>query len=424
MQLVIKKIVPATIESNINQLDIYITELQNRYANVIVTEEFITEGKEDRAKLNKLKKNLADERKKIEKDGLSDVQKFILKIKEAEKTVGTLSENINNQIKKFENEEKEKKLNEIKEIKDELCLIRNVEYGTHLDISGEIVDNPRWTNKGFKKAEIEKEIKEQVEKIKEKYDFIMTQIEIANEDIETKIIFSDIVSKFKCNIGEIVKFIAEKKLQIKTTEENIRKKAEEDKQKAIKEAEEKAEKEKQKAIEEAKEEERKKIEHAIEKNENPEHFRSTDDIEKKEKLTTSKPVQSVASDVDYVALVIKIKNSDFKKAIKLREFLDSDDMKLGYDKYIIPSFTDEKIHIEKDEDYEDVAEESKLLYVREEYGESRRWSIKKYIYYKRESDGRIFGYWKEEPATEMQEGGDFASSDCFYEVKQDIKINY
>ena len=71
MQLVIKKIVPATIESNINQLDSYITELQNRYANVIVTEEFITEGKEERAKLNKLKKNLADERKKIEKDGLS-----------------------------------------------------------------------------------------------------------------------------------------------------------------------------------------------------------------------------------------------------------------------------------------------------------------------------------------------------------------
>ena len=110
MQLVIKKIVPATIESNINQLDSYITELQNRYANVIVTEEFITEGKEDRAKLNKLKKNLADERKKIEKDGLSDVQKFILKIKEAEKTVGNLSDNINNQIKEFEEKEKKEKL--------------------------------------------------------------------------------------------------------------------------------------------------------------------------------------------------------------------------------------------------------------------------------------------------------------------------
>ena len=175
----------------------------------------------------------------------------------------------------------------------------------------------------------------------------------------------------------------------------------------------KTEEDKQKAIEEAYEEARKKIE----------HFRSTDDIEKKEKLTTSKPVQSVASDVDYVSLVIKIKNSDFKKAIKLREFLDSDDMKLGYDKYIIPSFADEKIHIEKDEDYEDVAEESKLLYVREEYGESRRWNIKKYIYYRRESDGRIFGYWKEEPATEMQEGGDFASSDCFYEVEQKIIKN-
>ena len=73
--------------------------------------------------------------------------------------------------------------------------------------------------------------------------------------------------------------------------------------------------------------------------------------------------------------------------------------------------------------YEDAAEENSLLYVSEEYGESRRWSITKYIYYRRESDGRIFGYWKEEPATEMQEGGDFASSDCFYEVEQKIIKN-
>lgn len=424
MQLVIKKIVPATIESNINQLDSYITELQNRYANVIVTEEFIAEGKEDRAKLNKLKKNLADERKKIEKDGLSDVQKFILKIKEAEKTVGTLSENINNQIRKFENEEKEKKLNEIKEIKDELCIIKGVEYGTDLDISSEIVDNPKWTNKGFKKSEIEKEIKEQVEKIKEKYDFIMTQIEIANEDIETKIVFSDISSKFKYNLGDIVKFIAERKLQIKTTEDNMKKKAEEDKQKAIQEAAEKAEKEKQKAIEEAKEEERKKLNQNIEAHENTEIYRKTDDIEKNESLTASNTVKNVTSDMDYVALVIKIKNSDIKKAIQLKDFLDSEDIKLEYEKYIIPSFTDEKIHIGKDQYYEDVAEENGLIHESEEYSDSRRWSIVKTIYYKREKDGRMFAYWQEEPATEMQEGGDFSKSDCFYEIKQDIKMKY
>ena len=47
-----------------------------------------------------------------------------------------------------------------------------------------------------------------------------------------------------------------------------------------------------------------------------------------------------------------------------------------------------------------------------------------FTYYKREKDGRMFAYWQEEPATEMQEGGDFSKSDCFYEIKQDIKMKY
>ena len=420
MQLVIQKIVPATIESNINQLDSYITELQNRYANVIVTEEFIAEGKEDRAKLNKLKKNLADERKKIEKDGLSDVQKFILKIKEAEKTVGNLSDNINNQIKEFEEKEKKEKLDWI----ESTINVEIIDNAIFQSLKKYIIHNPKWLNKTFSYENITKEIIEQIKKLNEKCKFILAQLSACNEEIENKLSFDDIESKFDCPLDEILKYILEKKNQIKTTEDNMKKKAEEDKQKAIQEAAEKAEKEKQKAIEEAKEEERKKINQNIEAHENTEIYRKTDDIEKNESLTAPNTVKNVTSDMDYVALVIKIKNSDIKKAIKLKNFLDSEDIKLEYEKYIIPSFTDEKIYIGKDQYYEDVAEENGLIHESEEYSDSRRWSIVKTIYYKREKDGRMFAYWQEEPATEKQEGGDFSKSDCFYEIKQDIKMKY
>ena len=259
------------------------------------------------------------------------------------------------------------------------------------------------TNKTFTLKKIEEDITIKASKNHDKYNYILKEIEKNNANLINKITFDDVKSIFDTEISNIIP-------RIETTA-NFRR-AQEEKVK------EKAAKEKQEAVEKALEEERKKIDKDIEKESIERPVRNTDDFEKNLTFDNRK---KISSKDDYTALVIKIANSDIQKAIRLKNFLDNEEIE--YDKYSIPKFTNEKIQISKNEYYEDAAEENSLLYVSEEYGESRRWSITKYIYYRRESDGRIFGYWKEEPATEMQEGGDFASSDCFYEVEQKIIKN-
>ena len=331
MEIVIKKITPATIESNIEELDKYILEIENRYSGVVITEDFILEGKEERAKLNKLKKNLAEVRKKVEIDGLSDVQKFILKLKDAEKTVGNLSDNINNQIKEFEEKEKKEKLDWIKSTID----VEIIDNAIFQSLKKYIIHNPKWLNKTFSYENITKEITEQIKKLNEKCKFILAQLSACNEEIENKLSFDDIESKFDCPLDEILKYILEKKNQIKTTEDNMKKKAEEQKQKAIQEAAEKAEREKQAAIqaekekaakeqqdaiEKAKEEERKKISQDIEAHEN------TGNIEKGENFTISSPIQKVIYNDYYVTLQIKILKKDAETAKLLKQFLDENNI--------------------------------------------------------------------------------------------------
>ena len=335
MEIVIKKITPATIESNIEELDTYITEIKNKYSSVIVTEELVSEGKEERAKLNKLKKNLGEIRKKVEKDGLSDVQKFILKLKEAEKVVDNLSDDINSQIKSFEEKEKKEKLDWIKATID----VETSNNSNFKNAKKFIIHNPKWLNKTFSFDNIKKEILEQINKLNEKYNFIKAQLEAANEEIENKIVFEDIEHIFECSYDEILKYIIKKKNEIKVTEENMKKKAEEDKQRAIKEAEEKAEKEKQAAVEKAKNEERKKIEDESKKDlickeldvDTAEYDPSRYD-EQSLGFAFNRDIVNVSAEdrKNNVLLMIKIQKSDVETAVLLKKFLD--DNKIEYKK--------------------------------------------------------------------------------------------
>ena len=87
MQLIIKKLTGATIESNISELDTYMQETKKRYENWIVIESEIKNAKEERALLNKLEKELSDTRKKVQKEGLASIDNFIDKLKESEKEI-------------------------------------------------------------------------------------------------------------------------------------------------------------------------------------------------------------------------------------------------------------------------------------------------------------------------------------------------
>lgn len=299
MQLIIKKVTSATVESNVNELDLYMQETKNKYSNWVVVESEITNAKEERAKLNKLEKNLSDIRKQVQKEGLTAINDFIEKIKESEKDVKTLSKNIDEQIKQFEEQEIETKLKEVSEIKNRI-------FESNKKLEGFFTPNKKWENKTFKIKDVETEIQEMFDSLNKKYEFIIAQLKACNEEIENKIDFDSVYNLMNEEYDTIMKKLVEKKNQIKETETNIKQKAEEEKQKALAELEQKKELEKVEAIEKAKQEtiEENKIETTISK------------IETVENTTT------VPNESKKTYLVIEITGLDMNVAKELKQFLD------------------------------------------------------------------------------------------------------
>ena len=224
LELVIKKITPAQVESNIEQLDTYMSNVTEHYKNWIVTEDSLKEAAIERTKLHKLEKNLAEFRKKVQEEGLKDINTFIQKLKDSEKEVKSLSNNIKTQIDEFEENQWEEKQEEIQK-KINGMFVRNEKLKQF------VVYNPKWKNKTFTMNKIESELLEQLENLLSKKQFIENELEKANKEIKFKIVFEAVQFLMNSEYSEIVKEIEKKKNETKQTEENLRQKAEEETQK-------------------------------------------------------------------------------------------------------------------------------------------------------------------------------------------------
>lgn len=237
----IKNLVPAKIESNIEELEKFMVAVKEKYHSWAVTEDEIKIATEERTKLNKLEKTISDERKRIQKEANADIEKLIEKLKIAEKETKALSNNIAEQIKEFEEKEWQNKLKEIEKIKDKI-------FSENKILEKYFVIGDKWKNKTMSLKKIKEEIKEKFEYWNKRYNFITSQLKAINEEIENKISFEDVQYLMLEDFDNIMKKLVEKKNEIKNTEENMKKKAEEEKQKALAELEAKKEREKQEAV--------------------------------------------------------------------------------------------------------------------------------------------------------------------------------
>jgi len=244
MELVIRSITPAVVQMNIEEVEKYMQEVKEKYVGWVVSEEEIGVAKEERTKLNKLEKNISDVRKRIEKEGMSSIKDIIETLKNAEKETKMLSNNIGTQIKEFEEKEWETKQEEISEIIDNV-------FRENPELKLYITENSKWKNKGMTLNKIETELEDQFNSLRKKYNFILGQLKSVNEEIENKLSFKDIQYLMNCEFDEIMKTLVNKKNEIKATEENIKKRAEEEKRRALEELERKKEQEKKAAVEEA-----------------------------------------------------------------------------------------------------------------------------------------------------------------------------
>lgn len=237
----VTELVPAKVSSNIDDLKNFMKIVKQKYEGWIVTEDDIDIAKSERTKLNKLEKKISDERKKIQKKANADIEILIDTLKTYEKEVKGISNFIGEQLKGYDEKIREKKKVEVQK-KINNIFTRNPGLKIFLEW------NDKWLDKSFTFKKIENEVQKQYDELEKKQDFINSQIAKANSEIEFMITFESMKFLMTEDYNVITEKIESKKNEIKQTEENLRQKAEEEKQRELAELEVKKEREKEEAI--------------------------------------------------------------------------------------------------------------------------------------------------------------------------------
>lgn len=107
---------PAEIGFNFDEQKSWLQERLQHYNSLVVTEDTIKEGKEDRAKLNKLKTAIEDRRKEIKKQWNQPYAEFESKVKELTALIDQPIAAIDGQLKSYEEQRKEAKRREIQDV--------------------------------------------------------------------------------------------------------------------------------------------------------------------------------------------------------------------------------------------------------------------------------------------------------------------
>ena len=278
------KITPAKIDKGMidfEKAEKEVEEIEKLYDvvfdDVATVKKYREEVASKKANADKFKKDLMDY---LTADTKEINQKLINLIKRVDAVRKYLYE----KEKEMDNAKKEK----IKSIK-ELVFKDKPEYLMYL------IDNEKWKNKTFKEANIEAEIQQQYDELIKKENFINQEIEKANKEIEFKILFENVKHLIKEEYTVISETITNKMNEIKQTEENLRIRAEEEKQREIAELERKRELEKQEAIAKALQEKEQK---------------ETDNTQKKDTY-----------------ICIKVNGLSKEIALELKQFLDKNNIK-------------------------------------------------------------------------------------------------
>lgn len=144
---------------NFDELKSDLTTALTDYENRIYTEDTIAEAKEDRAKLNKLKKAINDERIAREKEYMQPFNEFKAQAKELCDMIDTASSGIGEQLEAFEQKRIDEKTSHIQSLFDDVASNYDLPF-----ITLEKIMYGKWLNKSTSDKAIVEEITERFEK--------------------------------------------------------------------------------------------------------------------------------------------------------------------------------------------------------------------------------------------------------------------
>lgn len=116
------------IESNMKEVKKYVEDLNNYYKNITFTEETMKEAKDEKAKVNKFKKQVSDYRKNIITEYNKPIKIFETTAKETEQLLTDTYNTINNQVANYENLQKQQIENEIQQYFEEYKNSLNIDF--------------------------------------------------------------------------------------------------------------------------------------------------------------------------------------------------------------------------------------------------------------------------------------------------------
>ena len=164
MELAVKKIqIPERIEFNYEELKNEIVSLAGKYTGIAYTEDQIKEAKADKAKLTKLKKAMNDERIRLERDYMAPFTEFKDQVNDLIKIVDGPIKEIDGQLKRYEEDRKARKEEEILHYIDSIG-------GVPGSIAPEKLFSSKWLNATYSMAAIKGEIDVAVDQIRENLD--------------------------------------------------------------------------------------------------------------------------------------------------------------------------------------------------------------------------------------------------------------
>ena len=341
MEIVAKISQKSIIEYNKEEIEKELKVIEEKYTGLTFTEEQLGEAKEERAKLNKLVKGLGDYRKSIVKEAMTEIEPFENFMKEAEKRAKNLSESIDAQAKKFEENLKIERLAKVTEYLEAL-LEEKPQYAEFKQQLAPSIDNAVFINKGSftAKGEVGTKIidyiqtqlsqfdeiiaarKAQEELLQQKRDLIISQCKAMTEMFELKLELSP--KQFA--------YLKDYELTAITTEiQRVAKEQSEKEKQAIKKMEEEATRKAQEELEKARiEEENKKIQESKVEEEEQEEFEK--DQKELESMSFSEPKtveikDSIQPPSKLFYGVIEFEGITIAEATAFRKFLDENNIK-------------------------------------------------------------------------------------------------
>ncbi|ASL37012.1 Phage protein [Lactiplantibacillus plantarum] len=153
--------------NNLEGLQAAIAQYVSRYSNLVITEDNVTDSKQVRAKLNKLKKVLDDRRKEIKRNYNQPLREFETKVKKLEASIDMIIDPIDEGLGELEVQRREQRKVDVMGLIAEMA----PNYDVEVD---EIEFDPRWLNKSISNKQITQEVASSMTVVKQAKDKLAT----------------------------------------------------------------------------------------------------------------------------------------------------------------------------------------------------------------------------------------------------------